>query len=177
MMKQFKFFSFFCIISCLFGANLAFATQQKYETENYTTSKTKQFNLPPRDEIDPALLDEMDIVYGECIKSPGDSGHRDCKCYAMAFLQERIKTPSIDRGMVMNAIENECLDPEKMKGFYFGQCMESHLTRRLLAKKPVDPVKLCNCYANKVVADVLKLNTFYSTAIKEIRYNAFNACK
>lgn len=161
---------------CFFTGASNATTQRLENTGEVKTSKDRLFDLPPRDEIDGVLLDEMDLVYRECLNDVKMSGHLDCKCHAMAFLEERIKTPSIPRGIVKNVIENQCYSPEKMIGHYFGECMAKNTTKRR-ATEGTDPIVYCKCYANEYTNGIIGMSKIRSTGMKMLAKRAEKTCE
>ncbi len=121
MSHSFKIFFVATLFISLFVSE-ANAQSEMYETRQYSLSRDKVFDLPPPSEIKKEFLQEMDQVHKTCSADYKDSGHRDCKCYAMTFLEQRLKLQNVRQSIITTAIHGECFDLEKMQGFYFGKC-------------------------------------------------------
>ena len=93
---------------------------------------------------------------------------------AMAFLEERLKIPTVDREIVETAVENVCYDPKRMAGYYFQQCVNSMNLNVIDSKK--DPVSLCECFGKEVARNFIRLNNTSFTAFQSLRANAYSAC-
>lgn len=150
------------------------SSAQEFREKPFTLNTDQTFNLPPFDQIERRHLDEMNAVYHQCLSDSFAFGHRDCKCYAMAFLEERLKIPTVDREVVETAVENVCYDPKRMAGYYFQQCVNSMNLNVINSKK--DPVSLCECFGKAISRNFTTLNNTSFTALQSLRANAYGEC-
>lgn len=170
-----RFVFLFALALIFISINSAHAQSTFYETRQYSLSSEKVFDLPPPEEIDRAFLREMDTVYRECETDYYDSGHRDCRCYAMSYLEERLKYKSLGKEDLKIALRQVCMDTERMKGFYFGKCAGKIDVERLISKNK-NPTEVCECYANKVPELILQGKAINAKTMQTIRKSAHITC-
>ena len=145
------------------------------ETKQYGLASEKVFNLPPPDQIEKRFLNEMDQIYRECQTDHDDSGHRDCQCYAMSFLEDRLKYKNVSKEVIKTGLRQVCLDPKKMEGFYFGKCASMINVERLIQMNK-DPNEVCDCYAKKVPEMILNLKFINAKTLNEVRKVSHTQC-
>ncbi len=173
-----RIFSYFLLVIALCLPSLSNAQTQdrnRSDSQKVIYSKDKVFDLPPPNEIKRAFLVEMDSVHNECKIDIFENGHRDCKCYAMSFLEQRVKLPNVSKDIIESAIYNTCFDKGKMEAFYFGQCTAKIKVEKMIKKKK-DPIEVCDCYAKSVADKISRHSRVNYKTLNWVEKDAYVGC-
>lgn len=91
---------------------------------------------------------EADGVYQDCAASTAMRTKFDCKCYAAAYLEERIKLgPEANPDEVMIPIRGKCKNIAANTDYEYESCLRGPIVNPILQN--VDKQKYCECYAEK----------------------------
>jgi hypothetical protein len=148
----------FCVTTMLAPSALA---QEAAQGTNY-------------DDVPDKYIQEAQKVYRECTGAHTRRMFYDCKCYSMAFLDERIyRGPVPSQSTVESALQKDCRDATEAAGYEYSQCL-NNINRM---KPGTDPEKLCECYANRFAQLInFRAPTLQSRTIRPYKIQAKLEC-
>lgn len=163
-------------ILCFFTSDFAHA-QRTSETITKTIEKKTEFDLPPPDQIDYAHLNEMNRIYRECTYNSIESGLRDCKCYAMSYLEQRVKLPNVSQQIIEGAIFQQCFDAKNINDYYFSECVITVNAELTVQRKGKDPLTVCECFANEMANSIAQMRKVIHKTLQKAKTKAYSTCE
>lgn len=127
--------------------------------------------------IDPAdipdiLMNEMKEIEKNCRDNYFYSSFHDCRCIAVKFLDERLKSnPETAQSTIFKRINAQCPDKVAIAGFIYRSCYDFMKFHR-----PQDYVAFCECTARDVAEKYAERPAVNLHYIERLRRNAFKGC-
>jgi hypothetical protein len=170
-MRQF-IYSFSALL-LLLAAFTASAHAQSGDAFSTYSPKMELPHLPPINEIDPAMLDEMDQVKENCDYGVDSDVFQNCHCYAIHFLAKRIQYPYLDAAYIHTQLTDVCLDPALIAGRNYSMCLSVYGQGRDLSTFGAK----CACFGREVARQAQRMTRRldYRTIIP-LRNRAFSEC-
>ncbi len=124
------------------------------------------------EEIPKEYLEEMQEVYEQCESTMKLSQFYDCKCRALAFLDQRIELgPYAPDSYVQAQVKPGCADPVKVAGRYFNICLNMIIPRGYLK-----PGQVCECFANEMARKFDRTPVIGSRRLVAMQADAYTKC-
>ena len=161
---------FFLSILCVFLVLTSFPLAAQILPERSQERERLSEIIPPED-IPLEFLEEMEEINSRCENDGFDNQHRDCRCYAMRFLDERLRYNHVEQNVIHDIISNECYDAARMAGHYLAVCMTG------TAQLETSNVEgLCQCFANRVARRLADLDHVRRVHINGFQIEAYRHC-
>ena len=97
------------------------------------------------DLIPQEYIQEAIDVQAECSASPFSASHYDCKCLAVRFFDQRIKSgPDVSKDSIMMDVNRDCPNIAGRAGWMYERCS----SRLSIVPPDMDPAEFCECTAN-----------------------------
>ncbi len=138
-------------------------------------------NAPLREQgprsIDPAdipeiLMNEMKEIERNCEANYFYSSFHNCRCVAVKFLDERLKSdPDIPQSTIFKRVNAQCPDKIAIAGFVYRSCYDFMKFHR-----PDDYVDFCECAAKDVAEKYAARPAVNLRYIESLRKKAFIGC-
>lgn len=154
------------LISVCFEAPGAFAEQIRKPVKSIN-----DIHLPPIKDIPRQFISEMNDFYKECTDNPFDSGHRDCKCYSMSYLQERLLMPSVSPATILNMISQDCFDETETAGYYYRACYNLNVRTDIR-----DWEMICSCFGNQMAKSITLFDRLDFMKLTHLQSRAYSLC-
>jgi hypothetical protein len=127
-------------------------------------------NINPED-IPQILLDEMKEIEQNCEGNYFYSSFHDCRCVAVRFLDERLKSdPETPQFIIFKRVNAQCPDKTAIAGFVYRSCYDMAKIDR------PDYIDFCECVAKEMTEAYAKRPMVNMSYIQDLRKTAFRSC-
>ena len=126
--------------------------------------------IDPKD-IPDILMDEMKEIERRCESNYFYSSFHDCRCIAVKFLDERMKSdPEIAQFMIFRRVSAQCPDKTAIAGFVYRNCYD------MMKRNRPDFVNFCECVADDMTRKYSERPMVNMSYIESLRKDAFRSC-
>jgi hypothetical protein len=137
----------------------------------------RQFNLPPFEEIPEPFLQEMNEVYNDCEAEGPFENVRDCRCYALSFLETKVQNPFFDRQAVEIRLETACLEPDKLKQVHYQDCLnKTRINQRRQEQNDRNINEACACYSEFIAERIVLFDDLNSNVVLDLKSEGYGEC-
>jgi hypothetical protein len=126
--------------------------------------------IDPKD-IPDILLEEMKEIERRCESNYFYSSFHDCRCIAVKFLDERMKSdPDIAQFIIFRRVNAQCPDKPAIAGFVYRSCYD------MMKRDRPDFVNFCECVAKDMTEKYAERPLVNMSYIEGLRKDAFRGC-
>lgn len=111
-------------------------------TASFAQSEPKGIEV---EQIPYEFIVEAEQFLNRCSTTAQFFQYYNCDCLAANFLDERIKDPFAQEGIIVMRIKSQCIDPIEAVGKEYTHCMQSGT----IFPDGVDPASYCECFARE----------------------------